>query len=131
MTIELTILGWTLVLAMVQIALAATFRTMETGLWFNASARDGGGPPVGKITARLQRAQSNLFETLPLFAAAVLIAHFAGRNNAQTVLGCELFLGARVLYLLLYAAGVPVVRTLVWAVSIVGLVMLFKVILAG
>lgn len=131
MTIELTILGWTLVLAIFQIALASTFRTVETGLGFNMSARDSGAPPVGKITARLQRAQANLFETLPLFAAAVLIAHAAGRHNAQTVLACELFLGARVLYLLLYAAGVPVVRTLVWAVSIVGLVMLLKVILAG
>jgi uncharacterized MAPEG superfamily protein len=131
MTIELTILGWTLVLAMVQIALAGTFRTMETGLWFNASARDDGGPPVGKITGRLQRAQANLFETLPLFAAAVLIAHLAGRHSADTVLGCQMFLAARVLYVPLYAAGVPVVRTLVWTVSIVGLVMLIKAILAG
>jgi uncharacterized MAPEG superfamily protein len=131
MTIELTILGWTLVLAMVQIALAGTFRTIETGLWFNASARDDGGPPVGKIAGRLQRAQANLFETLPLFAAAVLIAHVAGRHSADTVLGCQMFLAARVLYVPLYAAGVPVVRTLVWAVSIVGLVMLFKAILAG
>ena len=72
-----------------------------------------------------------MFETLPLFVAAVLIAHFAGRHSEQTVLACQLFLGARIVYLLLYAAGVPVVRTLVWAVSIVGLVMLFKVILAG
>lgn len=131
MTIELTILGWTLVLALVHIALAGAFRTMETGLGFNVSARDGGGPPVGKVTARLQRAQANLFETLPLFAAAVLIAHVAGRHSDQTVLGCQLFLAARVAYLPLYAAGVPVVRTLVWAVSIAGLVMLFKVILAG
>ncbi|WP_426177439.1 MAPEG family protein [Massilia sp. TWR1-2-2] len=130
MTIELTILGWTLVLAMVQIALAGTFRTIETGLWFNASARDDGGPPVGKIAGRLQRAQANLFETLPLFAAAVLIAHVAGRHSADTVLGCQMFLAARVLYVPLYAAGVPVVRTLVWAVSIVGLVMVFKAILA-
>ncbi|MFC0136267.1 hypothetical protein CR105_24905 [Massilia eurypsychrophila] len=131
MTIELTILGWTLVLAMVHIALAGTFRTIETGLWRNVSARDGDGPPVGKVTARLQRAQANLFETLPLFAAAVLIAHVAGHHSEQTVLGCQLFLAARVLYLPLYAAGVPVVRTLVWTVSIVGMVMLFKVILAG
>lgn len=131
MTIELTILGWTLVLALVQIALASTLRTMETGISFNMSARDGDGPPKRPLTARLQRAQANLFETLPLFAAAVLIAHVAGRHSEQTVLGCELFLAARVLYLPLYAAGVPVLRTLVWGVSIWGLIMLFKAILAG
>lgn len=131
MTIELTILGWTLVLALAQIALASTLRTMETGISFNMSARDGNGPPTRPLTARLQRAQANLFETLPLFAAAVLIAHVAGRHSGQTVLGCELYLAARVLYVPLYAAGVPVVRTLVWGVSIWGLIMLFKAILAG
>lgn len=131
MTIELTILGWTLVLALAQIALASTLRTMETGISFNMSARDGDAPPTRPLTARLQRAQANLFETLPLFAAAVLIAHVAGRHSEQTVLGCELYLAARVLYVPLYAAGVPVVRTLAWGVSIWGLIMLFKAILAG
>ena len=131
MTTELTLLGWTLVLALLQIALASSLRTSETGLWFNLSARDGDGPPKRPITARLQRAQANLFETLPLFAAAVLILHVAGRHSGQTILGCELYLAARVLYLPLYAAGVPVLRTLVWGVSIVGLVMLLKAILGA
>ncbi|MDB5918541.1 MAG: hypothetical protein JWR40_2775 [Massilia sp.] len=131
MTTELTMLAWTLVLALVQIFLASALRTRETGLGFNMSARDGAAPPPGPLTARVQRAQANLFETLPLFAAAVLIAHAAGRHSSQTVLGCELFLAARVLYLPLYAAGVPVVRTVVWGVSIWGLIMLLKAILIG
>ncbi len=131
MTTELTLLGWTLVLALVQIALASTLRTMETGIGFNMSARDGDGPPKRPVTARMQRAQANLFETLPLFAAAVLIAHVAGRDSSQTVLGCQLYLAARVLYVPLYAAGVPVVRTMVWGVSVWGLIMLVKAILAG
>lgn len=131
MTTELTLLGWTLVLALVQIALASTLRTMETGIGFNMSARDGDGPPKRPVTARMQRAQANLFETLPLFAAAVLIAHVAGRDSSQTVLGCQLYLAARVLYVPLYAAGVPVVRTVVWGVSVWGLIMLVKAILAG
>ena len=131
MTTELTMLAWTLVLALVQIFLVATLRTMETGLAFNVSARDGEAPPPRPVTARLQRAQANLFETLPLFAAAVLIAHVSGRHSDQTVLGCELYLAARVLYVPLYAAGVPVLRTLVFGVSIWGLIMLFKAILIG
>jgi uncharacterized MAPEG superfamily protein len=131
MTTELTMLAWTLVLALVQIFLASALRTKETGLGFNMSARDGEAPPPRPLTARVQRAQANLFETLPLFAAAVLIAHVAGRNSGQTVLGCELYLAARVLYLPLYAAGVPVLRTLVFGVSIWGLIMLLKAILVG
>ncbi len=130
MTTELTILGWTLVLALVQIGLAGAMRTIETGIGYNMSARDGEAPPMRPITARLQRAQANLFETLPLFAAAVLIAHVAGRSSDQTVLGCQLFLAARVLYVPLYAFGVPVVRTIVWGTSLAGLIMIVKAILA-
>ncbi|MES3024089.1 MAG: MAPEG family protein [Pseudomonadota bacterium] len=130
MTTTLTILAWTLVLAIVQIALAGAMRTRETGIGYNMGARDDAAPPPGKITARLQRAQANLFETLPLFAAAVLIAHVAGRESDVTVNGAMLYLGARVVYVPVYAAGIPVLRTLVWAVSLVGLVMIVKAILA-
>lgn len=130
MTTELTILGWTLVLALVQILLTACMRTYETGIGYNMGARDAPAPPTRPITARLQRAQANLFETLPLFAAAVLIAHVSGRFNDGTVLGCQLFLAARVVYLPLYAFGVPLVRSIAWTVSIAGLVMVIKSVLA-
>jgi uncharacterized MAPEG superfamily protein len=129
MTPELTILGWTLVLALVQIFLAAGLRTRETGLKFNMSSRDDKAPPPGPLTARMQRAQANLFETLPLFAAAVLIAHVAGRSSAATVVGCQMYLIARIVYVPLYAAGIPVLRTVVWGVSIAGLIRLLTAIL--
>ncbi|MEG0884621.1 MAG: MAPEG family protein, partial [Janthinobacterium sp.] len=64
-----------------------------------------------------------------LFAAAVLIAHVTAQESALTLYGAALYLAARVLYLPLYAFGVPVVRTLVWCVSIAGLLMLFWAIL--
>jgi len=130
MTTELTILGWTLVLALVQIGLAGAMRTGETGIAYNMSARDGEAPPPRPITARLQRAQANLLETLPLFAAAVLIAHVTQRSSDATLLGAQLYLGARVLYVPLYAFGVPVLRTVVWGVSLAGLIMIVKAILA-
>ena len=131
MTTELTILAWTLVLALVQILLPATLRTRETGASYNLSARDGEAPPPRPVTARLQRAQANLFETLPLFAAAVLIVHVAERSSALTLWGCWLYLVARIVYVPLYAAGVPVLRTLVWTVSVVGLAMLLFALLGG
>ena len=129
MTPELTMLACTLVLALLQILLPALLRTLETGPQYTMGARDSAGPPVGKVTGRLQRAQANLFETLPLFAAAVLIAHVTAQESALTLYGAALYLAARVLYLPLYAFGVPVVRTLVWCVSIAGLLMLFWAIL--
>ena len=130
MIIELTLLGWTLVLAIVQIFLPAGFRNRETGLAYNAGPRDEPGPPVCKITGRLQRAQKNLFETLPLFAAAVLIAHVAGREGVLTLWGAWLYLVARIVYVPLYALGVPMVRTGAFMVSVLGLVLILFAILA-
>ena len=129
MTIELTLLGWTLVLAIVQILLPAHFRNLETGISYNAGARDTEGPPVGRLTGRLKRAQANLFETLPLFAVAVLIAHVAQRNGALTLWGAWLYLLARIVYVPLYAAGVPYLRSLVWVASLVGLILMLIAIL--
>ena len=117
MTPALTALGWTLVLAIVQIFLPAGFRTQETGLPFNAGARDEAGPPVGKVTGRLMRAQANLFETLPLFAAAVLIAVVAGRETPLVDKAAWTYLAARIVYVPLYGFGILYLRTLAFLVS--------------
>lgn len=129
MTTELQILGWTLVLAIVQFLLPAHFRNMETGLAFNAGPRDEAGPPVGRITGRLRRAHANLSETLPLFAAAILIAHVAGRDGALTYWGAWIYLLGRIVYLPLYVAGVPYVRSAIWLASLAGLVLVLIAIL--
>jgi len=126
---ELTILAWTVVLAIVQIFLATMSANQDRGLAYNMSARDETPKPLSKLSGRLARAQTNLFETLPLFAAAVLVAHAAGKENAMTLLGAELFLAARVVYVPIYALGIPVVRTLCWLASVVGLVMILIAIL--
>ena len=131
MTTELTYLAWTLVLALISIGLPSQLRTLETGTTYNASPRDEEGPPVGKITGRLQRAQKNLFETLPLFIGAVLIAHVGGRDGALTGWGVALYFWARVVYLPLYAFGVPYARSLVWLVSLAGLILVIVADLHG
>lgn len=121
MTPELTYLAWTLVLALGQVGIAAVGkRTQEPPMW-GAGARDGDPPHYTGVAARLIRAQTNLFETLPLFAAAVLVAHVAGREGTLTHWGAALFFWARLVYLPLYAAGVPYIRTLVWIAGVVGL----------
>ena len=129
MSTELTLLAWTLVLALFQILLASTLRTRETGAEYNAGPRDGAAPPPRPVTARLQLAQANLFETLPLFAAAVLIAHVSNNEGDLTLWGSWMYLVARIVYVPLYAAGIPLVRSLVWLVSLAGLVMILAAIL--
>ena len=123
MTTELTYLALTLILALVQVFLPAGARTVEFGSKWNAGARDT--TPVAKkpLTGRLERAQANLYETLPLFIGAVLIAHVIGADSPLTLWGTALYFWARVVYVPLYAFGVPYVRSLVWLVSLAGLVM--------
>ena len=129
MTTELTYLAWTLVLAVVQILWADVARTGQYGLPWNTGARDDDMPPLKPMTARLFRAQANLYETLPLFAAAVLIAHAVGREGTLTYWGSVVYFWGRVVYVPLYAFGVKQVRSLVWVVSFVGLLMTIAAIL--
>jgi uncharacterized MAPEG superfamily protein len=129
MTFELTMLAWTLVLAFVQVLLFDFARTGQYGLKWNTGPRDEVMPPLSTTAERLRRAQDNLFETLPLFIGAVLIAHVAGENDTLTHWGTALFLAGRVIYVPLYAFGVRAVRSLVWLVATAGLLMVIAAIL--
>ena len=122
MTLELTALTWTVVLAIVQIFLPAGFRNRETGLAHNMGPRDEPGPPTGKVTGRLQRAQANLYETLPLFAIVVLVAHVAGRHSYLTVNAAWVYLVSRILYVPAYAFGWTGVRSLLFGAGLAAIV---------
>lgn len=124
MSIEIQMLAWAVLLGMVHLFAASTAVTRERGTAWNASARDGQPPPVKPLTGRLQRAQSNFMETFPFFAAAVLAVVLTERQDGNTALAVQLYFWARVVYLPLYAAGVPYLRSLVWLVSLVGIGML-------
>ena len=130
MTTELTYLAWTLVLAVGQILWADVARTSQYGLKWNTGPRDEEVPPLNLMAARLLRAQANLYETLPLFAAAVIIATIAHKDgSALTLWGCRLYVGGRVLYVPLYAFGVRQIRSLVWVVSFAGLLAVIAAVL--
>ena len=123
LTPEFTFLALTLILALVQIGAAGMARTAERGAKWNTGPRDGETPPPGRLAGRLMRAQANLFETLPLFAAAVIMAEVADKTGVLTLWGAGLYFAARLVYLPLYALGVPYLRSLVWLVAAGGLVM--------
>ena len=129
MTIGLMMAAWTLVLAFAQILLFDIARTSQYGLKWNTGPRDGEMPPLSDRAQRLKRAQDNLFETLPLFLGAVLIAHVAGKENETTALGAQIYFWARVAYVPLYAWGVPYLRSVAWAVGVIGLGMVAQAIL--
>lgn len=57
--------------------------------------------------------------------ALVLVAVTAGKTNAMTLLGAQLFFWARLVYVPVYIAGIPWLRTGVWTVAMVGLILIF------
>ncbi|MBB3759470.1 MULTISPECIES: MAPEG family protein [Xanthomonas] len=129
LTIELQMLGWAMVLGLVQLLAASASMTAQRGTKWNASARDGDPKPLTGVAARLDRAFRNYQETFPIFAAAVLAVSVAGRTNADTALGVQLYLWARVAYVPAYAAGIPYLRSAIWVVSFWGIVKLVRALL--
>jgi uncharacterized MAPEG superfamily protein len=126
MTTELIVLTWGCVLAAVHIFAAVQAKTRQYGNKWNVGARDEELPPPKPIVGRLARAQANFLETFPIMVAAVLIVSAAGIADKWTGIGAWLWLGGRVVYLPLYAMGVPYVRSLAWGVALVGIVMVLK-----
>jgi uncharacterized MAPEG superfamily protein len=92
------------------------------GLPALASNREGLTPFTG-LALRAQRAHLNMLENIAIFAIFVIVAQLTGKANATTAFGTTLFFWARLVYAVVYLAGIPWLRTVVWAVSFVGMVM--------
>ena len=131
MPVELKIAALGTVLLLVHIFAAVHLKTKQYGRKWNVGARDETLPPLDPMAGRLARAQANFQETFPIAVVALLGVVIADRASAWTALGGWIWLGARTIYLPLYAAGVPVVRTVVFAISLVGLGMVLAPLLFG
>ena len=123
MGVELQVLTWSVVLAFVHIIASSHAKSLQRGYRWTASARDEQGPPLKGVAGRLERALANYLETFPLFAALVLTAEVADVHTELTTWGSLLYLGARVAYLPLYALGIPLIRSLVWNVAAIGMLL--------
>jgi uncharacterized MAPEG superfamily protein len=121
---ELILLVCAVGLTVVQMLIAVVGTMLQVGLPALAGNREG-LPPATGWAGRATRAHRNMLESLVLFAALVLVVVVAGRSNAQTLLGAQLFLWARLAYAVIYLIGLPWLRTGAWAVSMVGLVLMF------
>ena len=124
LTVELKTLAWSVILVFAQIAIQAGFATSETGVAYNASARDDAAAPKSPVSGRARRALNNLLETYPVFLALALALAATGRSGGTGADGAVLWLVARVAYVPVYLAGVPYLRTAIWIASIVGLLMM-------
>src|SRR3954468_2662184 len=122
-SIEVQMLLWSVVLGLAHLIIATTMSNKDRGLAYNISSRDLPPAPVSAVTARLLRAFENFKETFVFFAVAVLAVAVTARQSPNSALGAQLYFWARLVYIPVYAAGIPVLRTLVWTASFVGLIM--------
>ncbi len=124
MSVDLKLLIWSVALTVVQMVVAVIGAQGKVGLPPLIGNRDD-LPQMTGFAGRAQRAHRNMLESLVLFAVLVLVAQVTGKANATTALGAQLFFWGRVAYAVVYWIGIPWVRTLVWAVSLIGLIMIF------
>ena len=131
MPIELKILALGALLLFVHIFTATRFKTRQYGRKWNISARDETLPEADPMTGRTMRAEANFQETFPIAIIALLGVVVAGRTSNMTALGGWIWLGARIVYLPLYIAGVRGYRTVIWTISMIGLAMVLWPLLFG
>ncbi len=122
---ELKMLLWSVILGLVQLLLAAQAATSQNGVSWNLSPRDQKKELAG-VAGRLDRAFKNFMETFPFFLAAVVMVQITTLSNGVTSIGVHLYFWARVVYVPLYALGIPGFRTLVWLISLIGIAMVLS-----
>jgi uncharacterized MAPEG superfamily protein len=120
---EVTVLIWSAGLLLVQMA-AQAVSTYDLGAGYLLGPRDEDRRSRHVVAGRLRRALANLLETYPAFIALTLALVITGKTGGLAATGAWMWLLARVVYVVLYAAGVPALCTLAFAVSIVGLLMM-------
>lgn len=123
MSPDLKYLLFSVILMFGQMLVAAAGANQQVGLSTLAGNREGLASPTG-WAGRAKRAHLNMLESTVLFTALVLIAAVANKANAMTAMGAMIFFWARLVYAFVYLFGIPWLRTLVWAVSVVGMVVI-------
>ena len=130
-SVELQSLFCAILLGLVQLLLATLFSVGGRGVPWGVGPRDDTPKPLGKFGGRVERAYRNFVETFPFFLGAVLLAHTLGKSTPNSVLGAQIYLWARVLYVPVYVLGIPYLRTLIWIASFVGIMMVMRGIWPG
>jgi uncharacterized MAPEG superfamily protein len=125
----LVLLALSVALLVFHIGLQGMLSTRELGSQWNAGPRDDAREPKGALAGRAARTSANFRETYPAFVALALALVLAGDPAGWGLVGAWLWFVARLVYIPLYLAGIPYIRSLVWLVSLAGLAVMAGVIL--
>jgi uncharacterized MAPEG superfamily protein len=123
MTIELVMLAASVVLGIVHIIIVSHLQSLQRGYRWTASSREQKVAPLAGIAGRVERALRNFFETFPFFAAAIFLVTMTNTHSWLTIWGAQFYFWGRVAYAILYAINWPLVRSLVWNIPTIGILM--------
>ncbi len=113
---ELGILGLYGLVVIVTILVQVLTAQAQVGLEMLVKPRDD-MPKLLGVAGRMDRAQLNSIVAMALFAPAILILAHKGLSSSTTLLAAQAFIIARILYVVVYAMGLPWARTLIWLVG--------------
>jgi uncharacterized MAPEG superfamily protein len=94
-------------------------RAKVRGLWASLDNPKPGDTPQSPWAMRLYFAHSNAVENLVVFAPLVLILDSLNVSTWATAIACAVFFWARLAHAILYALGVPVLRTVAFTVGFI------------
>lgn len=116
MSTELSFLTWTCVLTSVMWIPYILNMILVRGL-VDAVGYPESPAPLAPWAQRMKKAHYNAIENLAVFAALVLVVQAVGANNAVTAAAAQIYFWARLVHFVSYAAKVPWVRTLAFAIG--------------
>lgn len=120
------LLALSVILLLFHIGLQGLLSTLELGSKWNAGPRDGGGEPKGRFAGRAARASRNFQESYPAFVALLFGTVLTGSASGWwwALAGGWVWFAARVVYIPLYLFGIAYLRSLIWTVSMLGLLVM-------
>lgn len=124
MSSELTILGLYGILIILTILVEVLLALPQYGLPYLTSPRDENRPQEG-LAGRATRTVNNCAIGMALFAPAILLLALKDGFTATTLLMAQIFLIARVIYVIVYIAGIPWIRTLAFVAGLLATLYLY------
>ena len=121
MPVEIQDLVCTVALLAVIIVIQAFLAVLQWGVPKALGNRDDVSPLKG-LAARAQRCEDNQVVSLVMFGPLALATVLLKQADHYSALGSMIYLYARVAYAACYLIGIPILRTVCWAASIVGIV---------
>jgi len=129
MTTDLTMLAWTAAFTSLLWIPYILARIQNVGL-MKALSYTADDEPLPGWAARAKKAHYNAVENLAPFAAVVIVAHLAAAANATTALWASIYFWARVAHYFGYISGLPFVRTALFTVGWIAILVIFWQIVA-